>query len=90
MNFFSRIDGSDYQFTPNPDLAIPSGTIDADPDSTQCINITIFNDLIYEKDEYFSVHVASEEEVSIPDPYASVNISDDEGTLYCNVCMYTQ
>lgn len=58
-------------------LSFPEGTTMAD--NTQCINISITDNGAFEKDEYFLVHISSEPEVSVPDPFTFVNITDDEG-----------
>ena len=45
----------------------------------QCVNISIIDNFAYEKNESFSVHISSEDGVSVPDPYVDVVIADDEG-----------
>ncbi len=43
------------------------------------IDASIINDTIFEKDEYFSVHISSEPNVMIAMSYFNVTIHDDEG-----------
>lgn len=48
---------------------------------TICIFFPIIDDLIFEKDEEFTVHIASEPGIIIYDPYSTVTIIDNEGNL---------
>ena len=50
--------------------------------STECVNISIVDDLAYEKDKIFFVIIESEPEVILPDPNVTVVIADDEGMLW--------
>ena len=58
------------------DNPFPAGSTSGD---VRCVNISITDDFAYEKNESFSVHISSEEEVSVPDQYVDVVITDDEG-----------
>ena len=50
--------------------------------STQCVNISITDNLAFEKNETFFVIISSEPEVTLPDPNVTVVIADDEGQFY--------
>ena len=43
-----------------------------------CTNISIFDDLAFEKEEDFFVHVSTEPDVIIDDEYAIINIIDND------------
>ena len=75
---FTYTDGSDYTSIIE-DAPFPAGSTSGD---MQCVNISIIDDFAYEKNESFSVHISSEEEVYVPDPYVGVVIADDEGEWY--------
>ena len=63
-------------------LTIPPGTISGTNEATQCVNITIVDNMAYEKDEYFLVEISSDDSgVMILDDSSTVNITDDESTL---------
>lgn len=48
---------------------------------TQCVNISILDDAIFEKNENFYVHISSEVDVEIHQQYAPVYIIDDESKI---------
>ena len=55
-------------------LSFPEDTVSND---VQCINISITDDEVFENDEYFLVHILSEQEVTTSSAF--VNITDDDG-----------
>ena len=46
-----------------------------------CFNISVVDDDIVEGDQYFLVHVNSEENVVIHSPYNTIHIHDDDSKL---------
>ena len=56
-------------------LSIPSGS---PVGFTECVDIEVFPDRAFEKDEVFSVHISSERNVNISMPYTSVTIVNDD------------
>lgn len=74
-------DGSDFSAPDNLDsLFFPAGS---ENEATLCFNITILEDLCFEKDHNFSLHINStEDNVNIgPLKYAEVIIYDNEGNF---------
>ena len=72
------LDPSDYTSI-SETLAFSSGTFEGGMGSTQCVNISITDNLAFEKTESFFVIISSEPEVYLPDPNVTVVIADDEG-----------
>ena len=45
-----------------------------------CVNVTILDDDAYEKDENLTIHLSSEYNVNINNPYSVVEIQSNDGT----------
>ena len=54
--------------------------MDSDNGDMVCLNITITDDMIFEKAETFSLEVVSEQNVIIEDNNTMIIITDDDGT----------
>lgn len=55
------------------------------------VSLTIAEDEIFEKDEYFSIHMMSEMKVIVTAPYKNVTIEDNEGgweTFSLTYCLW--
>ena len=49
--------------------------------ATICLNVTILDDLAFEKDEHFFLYVVSEPNVNVMPNRTRVNILEDEGEV---------
>lgn len=69
--------GEDYEAL-HENLAFP---ISSEDEARLCFNISLYDDDTVEGDQYFLVHVESEENVVIHLPYSTIHIHDDDSRL---------
>lgn len=65
----------DYIAVNNQTLSFDVGDVDGE---LRCVDITILDNIAFEKTEHFYVHIDSETEVVIHQEYAPVYIVDDD------------
>lgn len=83
--WFALLAGEDFEMI-DVSLSFPSGS---QPGDTHCINISIIEDLSFEKDEDFSVHVVSDPDADIDAEYTTVHIIDNDSTsLHSSYMLY--
>ena len=80
LSFHSFLYIADIDYTAlSVSMPFPAGTSEGDADSTQCVDISIIDNMAFEKNETFFVIISSEPEVILFDPNGTVVIVDDEG-----------
>ena len=68
--------GGDFSFM----VSFPAGSNNGD---RACVDINIIDDVAFEKDENILIALKSEENVIIQNPYATIEVEDNDGMCQC-------